>query len=312
MASNILAMLFVIDGLGVVACPARSPDKLFAWGHMKTDVYLTLITLAQDLAARDNEERPPTLQESHKQGYSCGPKGKSREELNLATVVANELDHLDLFTFPRIFGGDVRGRQVESARVRHHDGTFADEMPVANLHITLPVPLAGRSSTWNPLGDMWNHSCNAHWQELIVSSEVGNTKYMIMSRDENIVRNGNIKIGNLPFEEVEKFKYLGATVTNIYDTREEIKHRINMGNACYYSVEKLLSSSLLSKNMKVRIYKTVILPVVLYGCETWTLTLREEHRLRVFENKVLRKIFGAKRDEVTGEWRKLHNTELHA
>ncbi|KAJ4435542.1 hypothetical protein ANN_18158 [Periplaneta americana] len=138
------------------------------------------------------------------------------------------------------------------------------------------------------------------------------TKYMIMSRDENIVRNGNIKIGNLSFEEVEKLKYLGATVTNINYTREEIKHRINMGNACYYSVEKLLSSSLLSKDLKVRIYKTVILPVVLYGCETWTLTLREEHRLRVFENKVLRKIFGAKRDEVTGEWRKLHNTELHA
>ncbi|KAJ4427647.1 hypothetical protein ANN_25295 [Periplaneta americana] len=135
---------------------------------------------------------------------------------------------------------------------------------------------------------------------------------MIMSRDGNIVRNGNIKIGDLSFEEVEKFKYLGATVTNINDTREEIKRRINMGNACYYSVEKLLSSSLLSKNLKVRIYKTVILPVLLYGCETWTLTLREEHRLRVFENKVLRKIFGAKRDEVTGEWRKLHNTELHA
>ncbi|KAJ4443868.1 hypothetical protein ANN_05655 [Periplaneta americana] len=138
------------------------------------------------------------------------------------------------------------------------------------------------------------------------------TKYMIMSRDQNIVRNGNIKTGDLSFEEVEKFKYLGATVTNINDTREEIKRRINMGNACYYSVEKLLSSSLLSKNLKVRIYKTVILPVLLYGCETWTFTLREEHRLRVFENKVLRKIFGAKRDEVTGEWRKLHNTELHA
>ncbi|KAJ4428441.1 hypothetical protein ANN_24478 [Periplaneta americana] len=85
-----------------------------------------------------------------------------------------------------------------------------------------------------------------------------------------------------------------------------------MGNACYYSVEKLLSSSLLSKNLKVRIYKTVILPVVLYGCETWTLTLREKHRLRVLENKVVMKIFGAKRDEVTGEWRKLHDTELHA
>ncbi|KAJ4446034.1 hypothetical protein ANN_12720 [Periplaneta americana] len=134
------------------------------------------------------------------------------------------------------------------------------------------------------------------------------TKYMIMSRDENIIRNGNIKFGNLSFEEVEKFKYLAATVTNINDTREEIKHRINMGNACYYSVEKLSSSSLLSKNLKVRIYKTVILPVVLYGCETWTLTLGEKHKLRVFENKILRKIFGAKRDEVTGEWRKLHNT----
>ncbi|KAJ4433744.1 hypothetical protein ANN_16055 [Periplaneta americana] len=133
-----------------------------------------------------------------------------------------------------------------------------------------------------------------------------------MSRDENIVRNGNIKIGNLSFEEVENFKYLGATVTNVNDTREGIKQRINKGNACYNSVEKVLSSSLLSKNLKVRIYKTVILPVVLYGCETWTLTLREEHRLRVFENKVLRKIFVAKKDEVAGEWRKLHNTELQA
>ena len=64
--------------------------------------------------------------------------------------------------------------------------------------------------------------------------------------------------------------------------------------------------------MKVITYKTIILPVVLYGCETWSLTLREEHRLRVFENKVGRRIFGAKRDEITGEWRKLHNAELHA
>ncbi|KAJ4448413.1 hypothetical protein ANN_10429 [Periplaneta americana] len=153
---------------------------------------------------------------------------------------------------------------------------------------------------------------------LEASKEIGlevnreKTKYMIMSRDGNIVRLGNIKFGNLSFEEAEKFKYLGATVTNINYIREEIKHRINMGNACYYSVEKLLSSNLLSKILKFRIYKTVILPVVLYGCETWTLTLREELRLRVFENKVLRKIFGAKRNEVIGEWGKLHNTELHA
>jgi hypothetical protein len=72
-----------------------------------------------------------------------------------------------------------------------------------------------------------------------------------------------------------------------------------------------LSSRLLSRNIKVKIYKTIILPVVLYVCETWSLTLREEHRLRVFENRVLRRIFGPKRDEVTGEWRKLHNEELH-
>jgi hypothetical protein len=66
----------------------------------------------------------------------------------------------------------------------------------------------------------------------------------------------------------------------------------------------------LSKTLKIKIYRTIILPVVLYGCETWSLTLREEHRLRVFENRVLRIVFGPKRDEVTGEWRKLHNEEL--
>jgi hypothetical protein len=72
-----------------------------------------------------------------------------------------------------------------------------------------------------------------------------------------------------------------------------------------------LSSYLLSKNIKIKIYKTIILPAVLYGCDIWSLTLREEHRLRVFENRVLRRIFGPKRDEVTGGWRKLHNEELH-
>jgi hypothetical protein len=71
-----------------------------------------------------------------------------------------------------------------------------------------------------------------------------------------------------------------------------------------------LSSHLITKNLKIKIYKTVILPVVLYGCETWSLTLGEEHRLRVFENRVLRKIFGPKREE-DGSWRKLHNDELH-
>ena len=76
-------------------------------------------------------------------------------------------------------------------------------------------------------------------------------------------------------------------------------------------MQNLLSSSLLSKNLKIKIYRTIILPVVLYGCETWSLTLREERRLWVFENRVLRRIFGPKRDEVKGEWRKLHNEELN-
>jgi hypothetical protein len=73
----------------------------------------------------------------------------------------------------------------------------------------------------------------------------------------------------------------------------------------------LVEVCLLSRKLEVKIYKTIILPVVMYGCETWSLTLREEHRLRVFENRVLRRFFGPKRDEVTGEWRKLHNRELH-
>ena len=76
-------------------------------------------------------------------------------------------------------------------------------------------------------------------------------------------------------------------------------------------MQNLLSSSLLSKNLKIKIYRIIILPVVLYGCGTWPLTLREERRLRVFENRVLRRIFGPKRDEVTGECRKLHNEELN-
>ena len=91
---------------------------------------------------------------------------------------------------------------------------------------------------------------------------------------------------------------------------QDDKSRLKLGNACYHSVQKLLSSSLLSKNLKMKIYRTIILPV-LYGCETWSLTLREEHRLRVFENRVLRRIFGPKREGVTGEWRKLHNEELN-
>jgi len=93
------------------------------------------------------------------------------------------------------------------------------------------------------------------------------------------------------FQRVEEFKYLVTTLTNQNSIAEEIKSRLRSGNAFYHSVQSLLSSRLLSKNLKIKIYRTIILPVVLYGCETWSLTLREKRKLRVFENMVLRRIF---------------------
>jgi hypothetical protein len=114
--------------------------------------------------------------------------------------------------------------------------------------------------------------------------------------------------------EKKTLQLLGQIFGNNYKNQnlihEEIKRRLNLGNACYHSIQNILSSRLLFKSMKIRIYKTIILPLVLYGCEAWSLTSREEHRLRVFENRVLRRIFGPRRDEVTGDWRKMHNEEL--
>ena len=100
---------------------------------------------------------------------------------------------------------------------------------------------------------------------------------------------------------MEEFRYLRTTLTNKNSIQGEIKSSLKSGNACYHSVQKLLSSSLLSKNLKIKIYRTIILPVVLYGSETWSLKLREEHRLRMFENRVLRRIFGTQKDWVIGE-----------
>jgi hypothetical protein len=107
-----------------------------------------------------------------------------------------------------------------------------------------------------------------------------------------------MKIANRRFENVIQFKYLGTTVTNRNLIQEEIRRILNSGNACYHSAQNLLSSRLPSKNIKIRTYKTIILRVILNRCENWSLILWEEHRVRVFENRMMRRIFGQKREEV--------------
>jgi len=100
---------------------------------------------------------------------------------------------------------------------------------------------------------------------------------------------------------VEEFECLGTTLTDQNCLQEEVKRRMKSGNVCYHSMQNVLSFSFISKNLKNMIYRTIILPIGLNGCETWSLTKREEYRLRVFENRVLRRILQPKRDEVIGE-----------
>jgi hypothetical protein len=135
-------------------------------------------------------------------------------------------------------------------------------------------------------------------------------KNMVVSRYQNAGRSHSIKTDNKSFGKVKKFKYLETIPTNKNSIQEASKGRLKSGNACYHSVQNILYSSLLSKNIKIKIYRTIILSVF-QGWETWFLTLREEHRLRVFEDRVLRRIFVFKRDGVTREWRSLGNEELN-
>jgi hypothetical protein len=109
--------------------------------------------------------------------------------------------------------------------------------------------------------------------------------YIFLSHHQNGGQNHDTKIANRSFEIVAQFKYLGITATDQNLIQNEIKRRLNLGNACYNSVQNILSSCLLSKNVKIRIYKTIILPVALYGCKTLSLIIMEEHRLRVSENR---------------------------
>ena len=113
------------------------------------------------------------------------------------------------------------------------------------------------------------------------------------------------------FKLVYLYSNLGTSLTNQNSIQEKIKSRLRSGNVWYHSVQNLSSSNFLSKNIKIKIHRIIILRVVLYGCETWSLTLREERRLRLFENRMLRRIFGPKRDEETEESRKLQNEGLN-
>jgi hypothetical protein len=116
---------------------------------------------------------------------------------------------------------------------------------------------------------------------VVASKEIGlevnaeKTKYVVMSQDQTAGQNHNIQVDNKPFESVEQIIYLGTSLTNQNSIHEDIKSRLKSRNACYYSEQDLLSSSLISKNINIKNYRTVILPVVLCGCDTWSLTLWE-------------------------------------
>ena len=121
-----------------------------------------------------------------------------------------------------------------------------------------------------------------------------------MSRDMHAEKNRNMKLGNKSFEILEQFRYLGTTLTNQNSIQEEIKGKFKSGNARFHSVQNILSSSLSSKNVKNQDTQNCDFACFLCGCEAWSILLRVQHRLRVFDNK---KMFGPRRDKVTGSGR---------
>ena len=129
-------------------------------------------------------------------------------------------------------------------------------------------------------------------KEIYIAATAGRVRCVLMSGEQSAGENCNTKTGDKSFVIVATFRHVGSAPTHQNSIHEQIDSRRNWWNACYLSVQSLFVFRFVSKNVKIEIYRTIMLPVVLYGCETWSLTLREEYRLRVFENRVLRKIFG--------------------
>ncbi|KAL4153967.1 hypothetical protein QTP88_001800 [Uroleucon formosanum] len=137
------------------------------------------------------------------------------------------------------------------------------------------------------------------------------TEYLTVSRNSRNYRLGqHIELEGHIFKKVSQFKYLGSIITQDNELKTEVSSRIQLANKGYYGLEKVLKSRTLSKNLKIRMYMTLLRPIVMYGSETWALRKAEEQRLGVFERKVLRKIYGPVFDNQTNEWRKLHNYEI--
>jgi len=120
----------------------------------------------------------------------------------------------------------------------------------------------------------------------------------------------DIKIDYKYFERVEQFVYLGTTLTNQNFIPKEIKSRLKSGNVCYNSAQNLIFFQFAIERTKIKVNRNIILPFVLYECETWSLTFRKVLWLKVFQYKVRRRIFGPKRDEIKGIWRRLLKEEL--
>ncbi|KAL4100807.1 hypothetical protein QTP88_020836 [Uroleucon formosanum] len=137
------------------------------------------------------------------------------------------------------------------------------------------------------------------------------TEYLTVSRNSRDYGLGqHIELEGHIFKKVSLFKYLGSIITQDNELKTEVSSRIQLANKGYYGLEKVLKSRTLSKNLKIRMYMTLLRPIVMYGSETWALRKAEEQRLGVFERKVLRKIYGPVFDNQRNEWRKLHNYEI--